>query len=258
MIRRTLARHARGILFGALAVALAFGGCGGGGGAPAPTAWDYVLSPELIHYGASYGAWSARWWQWAGEMPATGHPLYDPVGTDAWKNQIDPVWFIGGVFGTWAAPFTGSAERTVVLPPGKALFFPIINGGWDNVSCLPPGWTPQPMTELRRLAYEIVSAVEDVYCYLDDVPIIDSPDLSGAVRFRAIAPEFSILYPADSIGERACNDPPGPVFIDPVASDGIWMMLAPLPPGEHTLRFGGTFPSGPFRIDIVYHITVAP
>src|SRR5262245_11884284 len=36
-----------------------------------------VLPPQSNPYGASYGEWSAKWWQWAFSMPHTDHPLFD-------------------------------------------------------------------------------------------------------------------------------------------------------------------------------------
>ena len=61
---------------------------------------------------------------------------------------------------------------------------------------------------------------------------------------------FTIDFPEGNIfGVQA-----GPSM---AASDGFWIMLKPLPPGEHTINFGGSF--GPeFTIDITYHISVVP
>jgi hypothetical protein len=249
----------RRLLLAATGLAMATGGCGGGNGGGATSGSDYVLAPEYLHYGASYAAWSARWQQWSLELPLTHHPLFDTTGQYAWTGQVDPVWFIGGIFGTIYEPSDGSAERTVTIPSGIALFFPIIDIEADNAYCLPPGWVPKSLTELRQWAYDTVSAVADVYCELDGDMLIDAPDLAGAARFRAMAHEFSALMPADNIAVGLCGESSVPIEVNPAASDGIWMMLAPMSPGEHTLRFGGTFPTlGPFHLDITYHITVTP
>jgi hypothetical protein len=118
---------------------------------------------------------------------------------------------------------------------------------------------PPSRTELREFAYDTISAVEDVYCELDGRKIIDSPDLSGAIRFRAMAGGFSIHMPADNIGVATCGDAPGEKIVFPSASDGIWMMLAPMPPGEHLIHWRGTFPSRPpFTQGIAYRVIVTP
>jgi hypothetical protein len=44
----------------------------------------------------------------------------------------------------------------------------------------------------------------------------------------------------------------------PVASDGTWVMLAPLPVGTHTIRFGGAFPTLSFTLDVQYTVIVDP
>ena len=45
--------------------------------------------------------------------------------------------------------------------------------------------------------------------------------------------------------------------------DGFYILLRPLPPGEHTIRFGGTSQAldgdgnpATFQLDITYHVTV--
>jgi hypothetical protein len=252
-------RGARALLLGSAWAALTAGGCGGGGDIGA---WAYVLAPEEPHYGASYGLWSQRWWQWVYELPRTNHPLFDDVGTDAAVGQVNPVWFIGGEIGSLFAPSDGSAERTITIPGGMALFFPILNVSWTNQECVDPD-TAYTYTELRQFAADAVESVVDIYCQVDGTTIIDSPDMTGAARFRAQAEEFSYTIPDDNVFVDICGDFPVSVTHDPVASDGIWLMLAPLPPGPHEIRFGGTFPGAPptfvsFQLDVVYHITVLP
>ena len=44
-------------------------------------------------------------------------------------------------------------------------------------------------------------------------------------------------------------------------SDGFFVLLKPLPPGTHTITFGGTTPGGslgPLSIDVTYTINVVP
>jgi hypothetical protein len=42
----------------------------------------------------------------------------------------------------------------------------------------------------------------------------------------------------------------------PAVADGVHLMLAPLPPGPHTLHFHGEFPLFNFSLDITYYLTV--
>ena len=249
----------RAVSLGVLCAGLVLGACGGSGTFHARGA-SYVLKPDLVHYGASYSEWAVRWVQWAYEIPLDNHPLFDTVGTDVGVGQVDPVWFLGGVFGELAVPTEARAERTIDVPYGVALFFPILNAIMDNVGCLPEDWGPdKSSTELREFAYDLVNEVGDIYCYVDGDKIIDTVGLAGAVEFRAIAAEFSAYIPANNLFVGLCGDPPLETVVTPIATDGIWMMLGPMQPGMHELHFGGAFPNyGPFIIDITYHVNVLP
>ena len=40
-------------------------------------------------------------------------------------------------------------------------------------------------------------------------------------------------------------------------ADGIYIMLAPLSPGAHTIRFRVDFPASGFSIDTTYNLTIS-
>ncbi len=242
-------------------VGLTAGGCGGGTGLLDPSPRDYVLDPAKVHFGGSYSDWSVLWWQWAQELPRANHPLFDQTGADALQGQVEPVYFLGGLFGLQYAAVTTTATRTVTIPSGVSLFFPIINTAWDNSYCLPPGWVPLTAAQLAAVAYDQVNQVSDVLCEIDGAKIIDSPDLSGAAQFRAVSGTFQVDLPADNIGVQLCGTPAVPLHIDPQVSDGIWMMLAPMPSGPHTIKFAGSLPvtgGALFRLEVTYNLTVLP
>jgi hypothetical protein len=193
--------------------------------------------------------------------PRGDHPLIDTVGTKVAQGQVDPVWFIGGVFGSQLVPWDGQAERTVTIPGDVALFFPIINTAWDNQVCVGPGWAPRTAAELAELAFTQVNGGQDIYCIIDGVQVIDAASFASAENYRAISGTFTYSMPDDNVGAYVCGDPPGARVVTPAVSDGIWMMLKPMPAGSHELRFGGRFPligGGFFGLDVVYHITVLP
>jgi hypothetical protein len=250
-------RFAREVLMIGFLGGLALGGCGGGGRAPRGS--DYVLAPEEVHYGASYSGWSARFWQWIYELPYDRHPVFDTTGAEAARGQIDPVWFLCGLLTPNNVPLTGTAVRNITIPHGVALYFPIINVSWDNQECAEPD-TNFSVTELRNRCEDAVANVTDVFCSIDGDTIIDSPDLAGCVRFRAQSPVFSTLVPVDNIMAAICGEPNVAAVYDPVVADGIYVMVAPMPAGLHTIKFKGTFPMIPtnLQLDITYHITVAP
>jgi hypothetical protein len=106
--------------------------------------------------------------------------------------------------------------------------------------------------------------LRNLRCELDGVTLLDAPDFAAAERFRAQAPEFGAWFTADNIASDFCGMPMPPRVVEPIASDGVWMMIEPLPEGGHTLNFSGTIPTtaGPVAgpdlvLDVTYHITVS-
>src|SRR5262249_50042251 len=89
-----------------------------------------VLAPSTNPYGQSYGEWSVKWWQCAVSIPGSNRPLLDTGPCSV--AQSGPVWFLGGRFSG------GSATRSCAVPPGTALFFPLVNTLDDNIGRTPP------------------------------------------------------------------------------------------------------------------------
>jgi hypothetical protein len=205
-----------------------------------------VLPPQSRPYGLSYGEWSVRWWQWAYSIPFVGHPLFDETGADCAAGQSGPVWFLGGVFNV-----TGSATRDLcVVPAGKALFFPILNVEWDNFC--PPIAPPLSVADLAATAAAWVNLATDLECD------VDGKQVRNLSSYRVVADPFAIQLPAGNIWEAfGCLTPAG--SYSPLVPDGIYVMLAPLSAGSHTIHFHGTIGAPVnFTLDITYHLTVAP
>ena len=203
----------------------------GGGNAGNPG----ILPPHSHAFGHTYGEWSAKWWQWALSLPAAGHPLID--GTDCSIGQTGKVWFLGGSFAS------NTAVRTCTVPAGTALFFPILNtifaetgSDTDEIALAAVHGN---IDQVLSAALKVVgkAARNLIACYRTDSPFFDvslpptgglfGPDFDGAV-LRSVA-------------------------------DGIYVMLAPLSVGQHTIHFtGASSADGGFTLDVTYHITVAP
>jgi hypothetical protein len=71
----------------------------------------------------SAGALSVAWWRFVMSKPVDANPLKDPTGAECAQGQSGPVFFLGGSFGAGAA-----VRDKCVVPAGKVLFFPVING----------------------------------------------------------------------------------------------------------------------------------
>jgi hypothetical protein len=227
-----------------IAVILSFG---------APTslhAGTKALPPQSHPYGKTYGEWSVEHWKWTYSLPANAHPLTDTADVSA--GQSGAVWFLGG---TWAPTtdlngnLVGIADRTVTIPTGKALFFPIVDV--ESSTAEGNGTTE---TELRANANFFADHAVGLSCTVDGVSV-------GDLRsFRAQSPLFTFgPLPADNLLGLAEGT------TSPAVSDGYFIMVAPPSAGQHTIHMTGGFVftqaadgfDFSFTVDITYRITVA-
>lgn len=106
---------------------------------------------------------------------------------------------------------------------------------------------------LRKMAGDFVDATASKYARLDGQPLQD---------VRVKSPTFAYTVPDENslYDYYAANYDPvygGPQYqgtIQPVVSDGYWVAVGPLAPGQHTIEFGGS--SSGFSLNLVYHLTV--
>ena len=168
-----------------------------------------------------------RLWQWASSFEYSQSPVSDQTGDRCSAGQEGPVWFLAGTYGS--AP----AKRTCRVPPGKHLFFPLINYIVMPRSC---NCSCERMTDVAR---SMTDQAMGLFVELDG---------------RAVAKldERRVASPAGCFD--AAERIPGGPKIEPSASDGYWMHLPPLEKGTHTLRFGGSLPS--LRQELIYTLVV--
>jgi hypothetical protein len=216
------------------------------------TASAQAACPQVLPNGKAYEKLAADWWKWALSFPVTINPLFDETGAQAYLGNQGNVFFLAGVFNE-----SGTAMRTIEVPAGKPLFFPVLNGLWDNIGVRPPylggPFTPpaQPMTvpELYAALAANIASVSALQASVDGCPI---PNLFS---YRAKSAPFNYKLPAtDNLFQFFGINVSG--TITPAVTDGYWLFLTPLPVGEHTVNFGGT--NGSFTLNITYHITVTP
>jgi hypothetical protein len=199
-----------------------------------------VLPPQSRSHGATYGEWSARWWQWAYSLPADQNPFFDETGCANGANgQSGSVWFLTGVLNT-----SGVAERTCTVPTGKALFFPLINVECSTVEA--PPFYGADEEELRACAQSF--AIADVFATIDGTAVQNLGDPSP---YSVESPLFTFTLPENNVLGLPAGEAQS-------VSSGYYLMLAPLSAGEHTVHFGGRYPDFDFALDITYHLNVMP
>jgi len=194
--------------------------------------------------GRKLADWSAEWWQWALSIPQSVNPLFDETGAQIAVGQRGPVWFLCGVFNE-----SGTATRSISVPEGKALFFPIVNVEWDNLGVDPP----LTIAELRENAASFVAAVDPASLVCD----VDGVALDDLASRRVLSKPFEYSLPPGDIYEAFGVDGSGTQY--PAVSDGYWVMLRPLPVGDHVVHFAASV-GAPFNfsLEITYNITVTP
>jgi len=208
-----------------------------------------AFPPQSTPYDTTFSQWAGALWRWAYSFPLGQNPIEDTTGQFAALGQSRPVWFLSGSSGTSGQPVT----RTIMVPSGKSLFFPIIDAIWINIPVLGDNpWSP----EQREFAFSIISPLIDnaygLSCDVDGKPVRNLP------AYRTMTPpedEYEVTLPENNV----LGVPISGTF-GPTVDDGIYLMLPPLSVGTHTLRFtassqGSVF--GAFHLDVTYHITVA-
>jgi hypothetical protein len=213
-----------------------------------------ILPPQVKPYGKTYGAWGAEWWKWVVGIPAAENPILDETGEFGAIDQAGPVWFLAGNSG-------GTTERTLVVPTGKALFFPILTQFWGCPSPEERAFLEEVARAYLGMDPAAVAALTDVDlmrlvigAQMDSVislsATIDGVAVQDLKQYRAKSPVFT-FEDLDSFGvEGECS---------PAVADGYWLMVAPLPVGEHTIHFSGVIadaPLDPLELDVTYHLIV--
>lgn len=225
-------RYARILLSAAFAVCLAVTG-------GVAEAASNVRPSHANAYGEGYGGLSAAWLEWVLAIPSTGNPLLDADGSFAGVDQSGKVWFLVGT------TTGGSVRRTIAVPVGTALFFPIVNFFWVNTPEYgDPAWSAEQEAAVRQFLAQTVDSAQDLVLEIDGqaVPDLDRLRVSGAVGACTLPDDNIFGIPFDPV-PHAC------------VADGYWALLAPLSAGTHTIHFAGQFSSG-FALDVTYEIAV--
>jgi hypothetical protein len=184
---------------------------------------------------------ATSWWQWALETSASENPLTDTTGQFAAVNQRGPVWFLAGNVG-------GTTVRTITVPSGKALFFPIVNV-FDAEGGIVVGGgrlflIPGPVQVAQTFVSNVIATATGLSCEVDGNPLpITTANLEESTP-------FSLHLPADNI----LGVPAGVYY--PAIDSGYYVLLAPLSAGQHTIHWAGTLTFFPLSLDVTYNITV--
>jgi hypothetical protein len=209
-----------------------------------------IFARDSVVYGRTYSEWNAAWQQWATSIPTGYHPLFD--NGDCSVGQSGPVWFLGRKF--VAVGGTGSFDNVVRdcnVPTGKALYVAIYNAEDSVLEETPPGSNHlAQIGDLRTVTAGEMDGVTELHMQVDDENIRDIKE-----RFHVQSPAYGFTLPDDNFFTAIGEGPFKAGTYFPAVDDGYYVMVAPLPVGNHTIHFHGT--AGPDLLDVTYHIHVS-
>jgi hypothetical protein len=198
-----------------------------------------VFPRDSSPYGNTYGEWTAQWWQWLVSIPEATNPNLDTTGANCGVGQSGPVWFLAGTFGA-------SYTRNCTVPAGKALLItPLTQLDGNSVfDCEPTAPGLRLINNLRALAAEFADNPKALEI------TIDGFQMRNLNSFRVQSPIFPVTYPEGAV----FGIPKGTYTLS--NSDGFWLLVAPLPPGKHSIHVRGVSNAG-FVADVIWSLTVS-
>jgi len=214
-----------------------------------------VISPGTSVAGHTQLEWSEQWWQWIMSIPKSTNPLVDPNGDNATRDNNRAVFFLAGTLGGPSGP------RTLDVPAGRPIFFPMINAidfeSGPN-SCFGAN-PPLPGTPLACALGQIsggLTRASNVSAVIDGVTVVDDANKD---LFRQTSTSFFDLTLADDdvFGFNSFGFPAG-FYPGSSVSDGYWVMLNGLSPGIHTIDFSGTLGGGTFSVSVTDTLLLVP
>jgi len=198
---------------------------------------DFLVQLDSKVQDRSLSHYANTWWQWAYSMPQSESPVRDVTGEKCAVNQDGDVWFLAGGFGN------SKISRRCTIPADTYLFFPIIN----MVQFTAP--------DVVRTCQEVKDgAARNNDRFVQLRATLNGALFSGLDQYRIASEEcFDLLAKVPPE-----NQPPS---YAPAATDGYWMMLKPLPAGEHDLHFQAFYTNqdtafGTMVQNIGYRLTV--
>jgi hypothetical protein len=169
-----------------------------------------VLSPVTSPYGKTYSEWSVLWWQWFLPLSST------QFNTCAIGQGANNVAFL----------LAGPPSCAGTVPSGTALFFPVANVECSSLE--QPPFYGADADARETCAKRFFHKLQDgsVSFQLDGVSV------QSITSYHTESPDFSFTVGSDNVFNIPCAGS----CTGQSTAFGYYLMLAPLPPGTHTLH----------------------
>ena len=188
---------------------------------------EYIVPPEQNFRGLSYGDWASVFWKWL---------LSD-------LEQGGSVYFLRGNVDL-EAPIVRTEREMVTIYSDIGIFFPIICSVTSKLD------HPKAITDIMRRDHSAESERKPPMLSA----IIDNLEIPNPEKYYAETPEFILSVPK-SYPLRSKFKPIFRTGKAAAVSAGYWILLRPLPIGEHTISFEGADQDG-FKTLGIYTIKV--
>jgi hypothetical protein len=196
-----------------------------------------VIPPGSTFRGLTYGEWGARFWTKLFAIPVVGgsHPY---LSGGAFEGDQGVVFLTASGNG---------ATFDITIKAGTPILCPVLNAECSVLE--PDPFHGDTEAELRACANGHMDNTSGLFAIIDGVPV---KNLGG---YRVESPLFEFTLPEDNLFAFFGLDAPGGTT-SPAVDAGVYLLLAPLSPGKHTIHVGGSFDVLGFTFDNTFHITV--
>jgi len=193
-----------------------------------------VLPPSSLPYGYSYEEWSAKFWQWT--LGQSTNHLESLGNPDICSGPASRVRFLGP--STIGGEAIHIETNHITVPGGTPLFLAVFALWNDNGNCPLSAFTTFTADQLAASDQQQWSAVTETTCTIDDIAVEGMAEPTNSV-YNVVSTPFSYTTAEkDNIlaGELGATCLPGDFTIYPAVAEGLYLMIAPLSPGKHTIH----------------------
>jgi hypothetical protein len=151
-------------------------------------------------------------------IPKKKNPSLDRTGKCCSVNQDNQnVWYLTGTFGN-----IGPIKRKCIIPPGKAIFFPVL----VKEDSLAEDSDLKTDADLIKRCEQATNRLIDIEASIDDIR------MENIEKYRMQSNVFDLVFPKENV----YNVKPG---LTRAVCDGYWLFIKPLQAGIHSIFFKG-------------------
>ena len=197
---------------------------------------DNLFSVQDLPYGATYGQWTVRWWQWFFSVPKSESPIADTTGERAdTDQQFSNVFFLAGKL---PGEDRILPNRTCKISENRAILFPIIN------------------CEANALEYPELNTDEAILKHVkrdEDSIVLKECFVNGErIPAQRVMSEPQVF----ELEIKKVNVVDAPAGLTRASADGYWVFLKPLPVGKYEITFRGSCEFGRLYSGASYNLQV--